>query len=135
MKRAHELCRRHFMAYGIWECDGGREVLFNRFYNAIWERWNSGIATAADPSKWVTYHTQKLLYLDSTPEIQKQRVACAVMAEWGCLPEKFLVPRVKKGRNRGKLDFPPVHHPREPKPDSEEIIRRAPSTLAAMPPS
>lgn len=39
--------------YGLWRCEDGREVLFNRGYRPIWERRPGQAARMADPKEWV----------------------------------------------------------------------------------
>ena len=39
--------------YGKWTCADGREVLFNRGYRPIWQRYPGQPAEPADPDRWV----------------------------------------------------------------------------------
>jgi hypothetical protein len=39
--------------YGRWKCGDGREVLFNRDYRPIWQRYPGQRAEPADPDEWV----------------------------------------------------------------------------------
>lgn len=41
------------LPYGMWTCEDGREVLFNRKYWPIWERREREPVKAADPHEWV----------------------------------------------------------------------------------
>ena len=59
-----EFYRRVALPYGIWVCEGGRSVLFNRFYEPIWQNVG-GVITRADPSEWVKGITaQYYCYVD-----------------------------------------------------------------------
>lgn len=50
--REKELLLRSWLPYGKWTCADGREVLFNRFYEPIWERAD-GVTKLADHEEWV----------------------------------------------------------------------------------
>jgi hypothetical protein len=39
--------------YGIWRCADGREVLFNRQYWPILQRYPGGKPKPADPNEWI----------------------------------------------------------------------------------
>jgi hypothetical protein len=59
--------RREFLGwaalpYGRWDCDGGRVVLFNRFYEPIWERTAASEVRRADPAEWVKWRAQSWFY-------------------------------------------------------------------------
>jgi hypothetical protein len=44
------------MAYGKWTCEDGRQVLYNRRYQPIWQRYpGDEVATRADPAEVVAY--------------------------------------------------------------------------------
>ena len=51
------------LPYGVWTCADGREVIFNRFYRAVWQRIN-GAVLAADPNEWVRWTSQCWFYSD-----------------------------------------------------------------------
>jgi hypothetical protein len=38
LTRGSDFRRRNDLPYGKWTCPDGREVLFNRFYEPIWQR-------------------------------------------------------------------------------------------------
>lgn len=72
--------RRKFLPYGKWTCSDGREVLFNRAYSPIWERYPGKRAALADPHEWVRDIARvKMLYTDWTPEAEKQRKGIAAL--------------------------------------------------------
>lgn len=75
-------CRANDLPYGLWTCQGGREVLFNRFYEPIWQR-QDGTISRVDPKEWVPWSTQKWFYDDGTPESGKWRAGAGVLSEWG----------------------------------------------------
>jgi hypothetical protein len=60
-----ELCMRLSLPYGIWECDDGRAVLFNREYQPIWERRGTGVQQAR-PDEWIEFARQSWFYNDAT---------------------------------------------------------------------
>ncbi len=51
------------LPYGLWLCADGREVLFNRFYDPIWQRID-GAVLAADANEWVRWTSQRWFYTD-----------------------------------------------------------------------
>ena len=51
------------LPYGLWVCADGREVIFNRFYDPIWQRID-GAVLAADPDEWVCWTSQQWFYSD-----------------------------------------------------------------------
>jgi len=55
--------RRCTLPYGCWTCADGREVLFNRHYQPIWQR-HHGVVTPAR-SQWVDWVDPFHFYLDS----------------------------------------------------------------------
>jgi hypothetical protein len=80
--------------YGIWRCADGREVLFNRKYQPIWERLPDGTVRAADPGEWVPFVDQRWFFKDDTSPVSYWNVPKparlrsldrinAVLREWG----------------------------------------------------
>lgn len=45
--------QRLFRPYGVWTCEDGRQVLFNRYYEPLFSRYPDQAAVAADPHEWV----------------------------------------------------------------------------------
>lgn len=79
---AKEFDRWNNLPYGRWTCASGRIVLFNRFYEPIWDKQPGGDWTPANPAEWVTEAgSQEWFYDDATPEAQKRRLAQAVLDE------------------------------------------------------
>jgi hypothetical protein len=59
---------RYRLPYGRWTCSDGREVLFNREYRAIWERYpGPAVARRADIEEWVEYSEQHWFFGDHNP--------------------------------------------------------------------
>lgn len=58
-----EQLMRLYLPYGRWVCRDARTVLFNRYYDAIWE---GPPATPADPMEWIVWITQDWFYNDNT---------------------------------------------------------------------
>lgn len=52
------------LPYGMWRCADAREVLFNRRYTPIWQRYPGQPATPADPAEWVPFVWQGWFYDD-----------------------------------------------------------------------
>jgi len=57
---------RIWLPYGQWTCADGREVMFNRFYEPVWERAN-GVTKRADPGEWVSWTGQTWFFKDGNP--------------------------------------------------------------------
>lgn len=57
--------RRTELPYGLWTCADGREVLFNRHYQPIWQR-HQGHVMPAMRGEWVKFVSQRWFYNDST---------------------------------------------------------------------
>jgi hypothetical protein len=77
-----EFRRRHDLPYGKWTCADGREVLFNRFYEPIWQRRPDGAPEPADAREWVGYKTQVWFYNDGHREPQKVARGKAALTDW-----------------------------------------------------
>src|SRR5262245_40469129 len=72
--------------YGIWTCADGRQVIFNRDYIPILERYPGQACRAANPSEWVDWVEQRWFYNDGTPVEQVKRVMNAALRGWGLPP-------------------------------------------------
>jgi hypothetical protein len=70
------------LPYGCWVCEDGREVLFNRFYEPIWQR-RGGNAEPADCHERVGHARQSWFYTDADCEKAKRTKAIAGLAGWG----------------------------------------------------
>jgi hypothetical protein len=70
--------------YGIWDCADGRQVMFNRDYLPILQRFPGQRCRAADLGEWVVFYKQRWLYSDGTPF--KQILINAALADWGLPP-------------------------------------------------
>jgi hypothetical protein len=74
------------LPYGCWTCANGREVLYNREYSPICERWPGQPPRMANPKEWVADIVRhEWFYNDGTPETQKMKVAKEKLSEWGML--------------------------------------------------
>lgn len=90
--------------YGIWTCDDGREVLFNRDYCPVLERKDDGPARPANMGAWINWKKQSWFFNDGNPpwrgkgkEDTLARIN-AVLKEWG-VPQLPKVPRRLGTRN------------------------------------
>jgi hypothetical protein len=72
---AEEFERWNDLPYGVWTCADGREVIFNRFYEPIWERKTGQAPVPADPSEWVNWESQGWFYDDRHKEAAKRKRA------------------------------------------------------------
>ncbi len=61
----------------MWTCADGRQVLFNRDYRPIWQRYPGKAAEKADPAEWVTWIKQQYLFDDGWGEIWGNSAAAA----------------------------------------------------------
>jgi hypothetical protein len=71
------------MPYGRRVCANGREVLFNRRYEPIHQRFPGGSAWPADRAERVEFIDQTWFYRDDTPAAVKQTAVCAILLAWG----------------------------------------------------
>jgi hypothetical protein len=71
------------LPYGKWICADEREVLFNRFYEPIYQRLPERPAEPADAKEQVPWKSQEWFYDDADSERRKRTAARAVLAEWG----------------------------------------------------
>jgi len=79
------------LPYGIWVTRSGREVLFNRCYQPIWQRVGR-VVSPADPKEWVEdIVSRKWFWQDPSfpyygkTKADKQGLAIAleVLSDWG----------------------------------------------------
>src|SRR5580765_4964173 len=79
-----DFIRRNDLPYGIWTTEDGRQILFNRFYEPIWERRDGQAPTPADPTEWIKGPaTQHWFYGDEHGDPAKRRRALAALKDWG----------------------------------------------------
>ena len=60
---------REHLPYGLWTCKHGREVLFNRSYWPIWERWPGEFAVRANPEEFVLDIVSQAYFFDDADRI------------------------------------------------------------------
>ena len=75
------------LPYGIWTCQDGREILFNREYQPIWQRHNDKLPMQADPKEWIQFSkSQKWFYDDLKPPMESPatRKKCLEIIETFC---------------------------------------------------
>lgn len=82
--RGSSLRRR--LPYGVW-CDAaGREVLFNRDYQPLWNRSPNGVVSPADPAEQVEKTDQRWFFTDDNPPWKDKATLALckdVLAAWG----------------------------------------------------
>ncbi len=71
--------------YGRWTCADGREVLFDRDYCPIVERYPGEAPVLADPTEWVPWEHQEHFYNDDVREDEKLARGRDVLEQWGML--------------------------------------------------
>ena len=90
--------------YGRWACADGREVLFNRYYCPIYERYPGQSARDADPNEWVPWKKQEWFFNDGNAPVSYWGIPRrnwqlvipkidAVLTDWGLAP---LPPRPRR---------------------------------------
>jgi crotonobetainyl-CoA:carnitine CoA-transferase CaiB-like acyl-CoA transferase len=82
--RDRDFARWDNLPYGVWTCADGREVMFSRFYDPLWERMPGGEPKPADPKEWVRFEKQAWFYDDGTRN--KRAEAVKALATWGLAP-------------------------------------------------
>lgn len=70
------------LPYGKWTCVDGREVLFNRCYEPIWQRKPGGDPAPADPTEWIHWQRQEWFYRDDHSERQSWECAQTALNGW-----------------------------------------------------
>jgi hypothetical protein len=78
-----QMRRMDHLPYGKWICEDGREVLFNRFYEPIYQRHLGATAQPADRKEWVPWKRQEWFYDDTYSERRAIKVATAILTKWG----------------------------------------------------
>lgn len=79
-----ELLRQR-LPYGIWECEGGYSVLFNRRYWPLRVKTPEGRILPIDPDCWIKFTKQSWFYKDgNAPAVNATTKArCeSILAEW-----------------------------------------------------
>jgi hypothetical protein len=95
--------------YGLWTCADGREVLFNRYYRPVYQRYPGQPAQTADPTEWVPHVSQQYFFNDGNAPVSYYNVPRrdwlpiisridAVLTSWGLNP---LPPRPTKPPGSG----------------------------------
>lgn len=84
--RPRDFLFRLWLPYGKWTCGDGREVLFNRFYEPLYER-RDGITTRADPHEWVPHEGREEWYYDDSAQpwrsLRTLRKCLAILEAFG----------------------------------------------------
>jgi hypothetical protein len=73
------------LPYGLWRCEDGRVVLFNRHYQPIYERLPGGIVQHANRYEWVAFVQQEFIYDDGTPIGKSILLGLRQLQSWGVL--------------------------------------------------
>jgi hypothetical protein len=76
--------RRDHLPYGIWVTNDGREILFNRDYQPLWERRGGSPPVPAERREDVRAPITKFFYSEGTPD--KARRALQALKAWGIDP-------------------------------------------------
>lgn len=77
--------KRIHLPYGLWVCENGREVLFDRSYRPLLERSASDATVElANGDEWIKgIKNTAWFYSDGTPEPEKRKNAIAALKKWG----------------------------------------------------
>jgi hypothetical protein len=70
------------LPYGMWTCEDGRQVLFNRFYEPILLRRAGSLPEPADPKERVDFCRQEWFYGDEHTENQMRILASSALASF-----------------------------------------------------
>ncbi len=60
---------RFHVPYGYWDCADGRQVIFNRRYNPLWQKYPGSPACRAVWCEWVDWTGQTFFFNDSTSPV------------------------------------------------------------------
>lgn len=55
---------RRNLPYGMWTCADGREILYNRHYKPIWQRYPNKPAERANINEWVEHITKQIYFFN-----------------------------------------------------------------------
>jgi hypothetical protein len=72
---------RSELPYGMWSCADNREVLFNRYYRAIWQRYPGEAASLADRDEWVPCDDECHFYEDACVPWRRNKAARLMAAK------------------------------------------------------
>jgi hypothetical protein len=73
---------RRALPYGMWTCADGREVLFNRSYQPLWQRRPGGRIEAADPCEYVLFKGRAQFFYSDWDRDKRVPLAKAAFAKW-----------------------------------------------------
>ncbi|MBE9601474.1 DUF5623 domain-containing protein [Pedobacter sp. MC2016-24] len=78
---------RLYLPYGMWDCEDGSQVLFNREFCPLWIRSKTGVVSSADPSKTIEHTNSTIYFGDRTAPYylgnKKQLENCvAILKDW-----------------------------------------------------
>lgn len=76
---------RQRMPYGKWTCSDGREILFNRDYEPIWQRHLNQAAEPADQHEWVLFEREEERFYSDPPwrSAEAERRCNQILGAWG----------------------------------------------------
>jgi crotonobetainyl-CoA:carnitine CoA-transferase CaiB-like acyl-CoA transferase len=75
---------KNYSPYGIWTCEDGREVMFNRRYPTIYQRLADGSVSKIDGYEWVeSIVAEEWFYDDGTKKAAKASAVRKALNEWG----------------------------------------------------
>jgi hypothetical protein len=77
---------RNRLPYGMWKCGDGREVVFNRGYVPILERYPDEPAIAANPNEWIDWIEQHFYwddYADPRRNAETLERINELLLDWG----------------------------------------------------
>jgi hypothetical protein len=92
--------RQCLLPYGCYHCADGREVLFDRQYRPICQRYPGQAPTLAEPGEWVHWVRQEWFY-DDGARSRRVKIAEAKLMEWGMLEP--VMERIKAWHHRREM--------------------------------
>lgn len=100
---------RYRLPYGMWTCADGREVLFNREYRSLWQRYPGRPCREADPDEWVPEIRETKFYVEGKApwQCREARARCEeILRTWQVPDRRLPYPSETIGMMRSMI--PPV---------------------------
>lgn len=84
--------KRLYLPYGMWTCENGAQVLFNRNYTPIWVKYPNGVVSSIGPATWILHSKDKeKWFFEGSPSEENIRTGHSMLRAWGVEDRKPLV--------------------------------------------